>query len=116
MTVNPDAGISAPTTFDDQAVYAFRFNLDGDLRKEVTYKVRFSAPFRASRNLERVQAFEVRCATDDFARSGPSGELILRGSIGSIFSNKSGSLGFAALTSDPFAGDRAALGIFQALR
>ena len=41
MTVNPDAGISAPGTLREEALYAFRFDLNHDARKELTFKVRF---------------------------------------------------------------------------
>ena len=29
MTVNPDAGLSAPDSFREEGLYAFRFDLDG---------------------------------------------------------------------------------------
>jgi hypothetical protein len=38
MTVNPDAGLSAPETFRDEGLYAFRFDLNGDAREELTFK------------------------------------------------------------------------------
>ena len=41
MTVNPDAGVSAPETFRDEGLYAFRFDLNGDAREELAFKVRF---------------------------------------------------------------------------
>lgn len=47
MTVNPDAGISAPDTFRDEALYAFRFDLNADGCEDVTFKVRFDAPGHA---------------------------------------------------------------------
>ena len=43
MTVNPDAGISAPDTFHEEGLYAFRFDLNNDAREELTFKVRFGA-------------------------------------------------------------------------
>ena len=43
MTVNPDAGVSAPETFRDEGLYAFRFDLNGDAREELAFKVRFGA-------------------------------------------------------------------------
>ena len=42
MTVNPDAGVSAPETFRDEGLYAFRFDLNGDAREELAFKVRLA--------------------------------------------------------------------------
>ncbi len=39
MTVNPDADLSAPDTFRPEGLYAFRFDLTGNMREEVTFKV-----------------------------------------------------------------------------
>jgi hypothetical protein len=47
LTVNPDAEGSAHGTFRDEGLYAFRFDLNGDAREEVTFKVRFSEAFHA---------------------------------------------------------------------
>jgi hypothetical protein len=33
MTMNPNAGQSAPDTFRDEGLHAFRFDLDGDARE-----------------------------------------------------------------------------------
>ena len=41
MTVNPDAGLSAPDTFREEGLYAFRFDLNGDAREELAFKVTF---------------------------------------------------------------------------
>ena len=38
MTVNPDAGLSAPDTFREDALYAFRIDLNDDAREEVTFR------------------------------------------------------------------------------
>ena len=38
MTVNADAGLSAPDTFREEGLYAFRFDLNGDAREELTFK------------------------------------------------------------------------------
>ena len=47
MTVNPDAGLSAPDTFREEGIYAFRFDLDGDAREELAFKVTFGPPSHA---------------------------------------------------------------------
>ena len=43
MTVNPDAGLSAPESFREEAIYTFRFDLNGDGQEEVAFKVTFGA-------------------------------------------------------------------------
>jgi hypothetical protein len=47
MTVNPDAGLSAPDTFREEGLYAFRFDLDGDAREELAFTVTFGPPSHA---------------------------------------------------------------------
>jgi hypothetical protein len=44
MTVNPDVGLSAPDTLHPEGLYAFRFDLNGDAREEITFKFRFGEP------------------------------------------------------------------------
>jgi hypothetical protein len=38
--LNPDVGLSAPDTLHPEGLYAFRFDLNGDAREEVTFKFR----------------------------------------------------------------------------
>ena len=60
MTVNPDAGRSASDTFRDEGQYAFRFDLNGDAREELSFKVRFGAVLHADEHDgAHVQGFEV---------------------------------------------------------
>src|SRR5271155_4757530 len=71
MTVNPDAGISGPDTFRDEGLYAFRFDLNGDAREELTFKARFSAPSHVPGDEHaHVQTFELRRATGTAALRG----------------------------------------------
>ncbi len=61
MTVNPDAGLSAPDTFREEGLYAFRFDLDGDAREELAFKVTFGPPSHAGGDDHKhEQTFEVR--------------------------------------------------------
>ena len=61
LTVNPDAGLSAPDFFREEGLYAFRFDLDGDAREELTFKLRFETVQHGAQNEHRhVQSFEVR--------------------------------------------------------
>jgi hypothetical protein len=51
MTVNPDAGLSAPETFRDEGLYAFRFDLNGDAREELTFKFSVMLTLAANQTL-----------------------------------------------------------------
>jgi hypothetical protein len=74
MTVNADAGISAPDTFPVEGLYAFRFDLDGDAREEVVFKFRFGDPRHAAGDEHRhIQPFRVLRAQGDQI-SGDAGE------------------------------------------
>jgi hypothetical protein len=114
MTVNPDAGVSAPTTFRDEAIYSFRFDLDGDHREDLAFKVRFGDVEHADGDDHKhVQPFQVRRAIGEFARNGPEGELLLEGKTESLVYSGSGLSAYAGLAPDLFAGDAAALGVFR---
>jgi hypothetical protein len=85
MTVNPDVGLSAPDTLHPDGLYAFRFDLNGDAKEEVTFKFRFDEP-RHGDGGERthIQPFVVRKATGDDAVRGDAGENLLEGETGSV--------------------------------
>ena len=71
MTVNPDAGLSAPDSFRDEGLYAFRFDLDGDACEELTFKLRFGTVEHSAQNEHRhVQSFEVRRSVGALATAG----------------------------------------------
>lgn len=112
MTVNPDAGISAPDTFREEAIYAFRFDLNNDACEELTFKVRFGAVANANGHTH-FQTFEVRSAAGDAALRGVDGELIVAGRTGEVANGDAGVMVFAGLAPDLFAGDAAALGSFR---
>jgi Domain of unknown function (DUF4331) len=114
MTVNPDAGISAPVTFRDEAIYSFRFDLDGDHWEDVAFKVRFGEVEHADGDEHKhVQPFRVRRATGKAARKGADGELIIEGKTEQIVRTKAGLTAFAGVAPDLFAGDAAALGVYR---
>ena len=114
MTVNPDAGVSAPESFRDEAIYAFRVDLDGDHREDLTFKIRFDGVTHAAGDEHRhLQKFEIRRATGNDALKGAEGELIIAAVTGEIASTGTGVMAFAGLTADHFAGDGAALGVFR---
>jgi Domain of unknown function (DUF4331) len=114
MTVNADAGVGAPESFRDEAIYAFRFDLDGDYREDVTFKVSFGEVAHAAGDEHRhIQQFEVRRATGTDAFKGANGELVVAGTTGEIATTEAGAMAFAGVTPDLFAGDSIALGAFR---
>ena len=85
MTVNPDVGLSAPDTLHPEGLYAFRFDLNGDAKEEVTFKIRFGEPRHGDGGEHtHIQPFEVRRATCDDALRGDGGESLVAGETGSI--------------------------------
>lgn len=115
MTVNPDAGVSAPDTFRDEGLYAFRFDLNGDAKEELAFKVRFGEVEHAGGDEHRhIQHFEVRRSSGNQALRGAEGELIASGATGASVMGKDGVRVFAGLAPDLFAGDAQALGKFRA--
>jgi hypothetical protein len=114
LTVNPDAGGSAPDTFRDEGLYAFRFDLNGDAREELTFKVRFGEVSHAEGEGHRhVQTFKVRKATGDSALSGVEGELMVSGQTGHSITTPSGIRAFAGLAPELFVGNAAGVGAFR---
>ena len=91
MTVNPDAGLSAPDTFREDALYAFRIDLNDDAREEVTFKIRFGAVRDVGGEAHKhVQNFEVRRATGLSALLGVEGEVIAAGRTNETLNTQSG--------------------------
>ena len=83
MTVNPDVGLSAPDTLHPEGLYAFRFDLNGDAREEVTFKFRFGEPRHGDGSEHtHIQPFVVRKATGDDALRGDAGESLVEGETG----------------------------------
>ena len=114
MTVNPDAGLSAPDTFRKEGLYAFRFDLDGDAREELAFKVTFGPPFHADGDDHKhEQIFEVRRSPGAAALKGANGDLIAAGTTGAVVKSKSGVTEFAGLAPDLFAVDAAAFRAFR---
>ena len=85
MTVNPDVGLSAPDTLHPEGLYAFRFDLNGDAREEITFKFRFGEPRHGDGSEHtHIQPFVVRKATGDDALRGDAGESQVEGETGSV--------------------------------
>ena len=79
MTVNPDVGLSAPDTLHPEGLYAFRFDLNGDAKEQVTFKFRFGEPRHGEGSEPTyIQPFTVRKATGNEAVRGDAGGVWLR--------------------------------------
>src|ERR1700675_4531904 len=103
MTVNPDVGLSAPDTLHPEGLYAFRFDLNGDAREEVTFKFRFGEPRHGDGSEHtHIQPFVVRRATGDDALRGDAGESLVEGETGSVATN-SGLRAYVGIAPDLFA-------------
>lgn len=114
LTVNPHAGPSAPDTFHEEALYAFRFDLNCDSHEDVTFKVQFGASAQVDGNEhQHVQAFDVRRAIGGVARKGAEGELIISGHTGQVVKTDRDYRAYAGLAPDLFAGDAVALNVFR---
>lgn len=106
MTVNPAATAQTTAPFRDEAVYAFRFDTDGDRHEDVSFKVRFT-------DGEGAQRFDVIRA--DRAPDGLDGDVILTADLGvTAGATMTGVRAFAGVVHDPFAGDATALENFKA--
>ena len=113
LTVNPDAGVSAPVTFREEGLYAFRFDLNEDLREEVAFKITFGPVCHDGAHPHvHVQDFSVHHMRGAAAVKGVAGNVIVRGRTGRVV-EAGGFRAFAGLAPDLFAGDAAALGAFR---
>lgn len=112
MTVNPDVGLSAADTLHPEGLYAFRFDLNGDAREEVTFKFRFKEPrHKNGDEPTHVQAYEVRKATGEDATRGAAGELLVEGETGKIETGPD-VRAYVGIAPELFAGDASGLHIF----
>ncbi len=103
MTVNPDVGLSAPDTLHPEGLYAFRFDLNGDAKEEVTFKFSFGEPRHADGSEHtHIQPFVVRKATGDDALHGDAGESLVEGETGSVAAN-SGVRAYVGIAPELFA-------------
>jgi hypothetical protein len=112
MTVNPDVGLSASDVLHNEGLYAFRFDLNGDSREDVTFKFRFSEPRHENGDEHRhIQTYEVRRAAGEAARRGLAGELLIQGETGK-HAEKSGVRAYVGTAPELFAGDAVAIASF----
>jgi hypothetical protein len=112
MTVNPDVGLSASDNLHPEGIYAFRFDLDGDVREEVAFKFRFGEPHHGdSDEHTHIQKFQVRRATGEEATLGTAGELLVEGETGKV-GGKTDVRVYVGTAPELFAGDAFALHTF----
>jgi len=115
MTVNPAANVDTAAPFRDEAVYAFRFDTDGDRRDDVSFKVRFGEVVHISSHtsgLTHAQKFSVYRA--DHSADGLGGDVVASGHTNEVVSGEGDVRVFAGVVNDPFAGDAAGLEAFKA--
>jgi hypothetical protein len=106
MTVNPAATAQTSAPFRDEAVYAFRFDTNGDRSEDVSFKVRFE-------EREGSQRFDVIRA--EHAPDRLDGDVIVTARLGVTTEGATpGVRAFAGVVCDAFAGDAAALESFEA--
>src|ERR1700693_1832892 len=100
MTVNPNAGTTAPDTFHEEGLYAFRFDVNDDAHEDVTFKIRFGEAGHAEGegpDGRPGQTLQVRRAAGRDAAEGTQGEVIASGTTGRIVAGDAGVRIFAGL-------------------
>jgi hypothetical protein len=106
MTVNPDAGLSSPTTLRPDALYEFKIDLDGDAREDLAVRFVVESP---EGGLQRVRVLR---AVGDAARAGSGGEILGAGRAGEAIALAGGGRAWFGLASDPFRANGPALRAF----
>jgi Domain of unknown function (DUF4331) len=108
MTVNPDAGVTSPTTFHPDVVYEFKIDANGDAFEEVSYRIRLGAP-----DANGEQPLTVLRAAGESARSGADGEPLAQGLTNEEARLTNGGRVWAGLRADAFYADGAAAFVFE---
>jgi uncharacterized protein DUF4331 len=111
MAVNP-AATAASLAFHPEGLYAFRFDVDGDAREEVTFKVRFGdAPH--TRGGQHAQLYQVLWATGADAAAGAGGQVLAEGQTGQIVGGEPGARAYTGVAADMFFANRDGLHQFK---
>ncbi len=106
MTVNPDAGLSSPTTLRPDALYEFKIDLDGDAREDLAIRFVVESPEGGP------QRVRVLRAAGEPARTGSDGAPLGAGSAGQAIALAGGGRAWFGLASDPFRANGPALRAF----
>jgi hypothetical protein len=112
MTVNPNAGTKAPQTFRDEGVYAFRFDLNGDAKEELTFRVLFGEVTHTEDGHHQ-QTVTLLIADGNDAAHGIGGRTLAVGITNEIIDSGPGIRLFAGLAPDLFAADSLGLHAFK---
>jgi hypothetical protein len=114
MTINADAGISAPDTLPLESMYTFRFDANNDAREEVLFKFRFGQAQHVNGDeRSHVQPFQVRRAEGDLIK-GDSGDLLIKGETGKIATTLPSIRAFVRVVPELWAAD--AIAFFNLLK
>jgi hypothetical protein len=108
MTVNPDAGVTSPTTFHPEVVYEFKLDTNGDALEELGYRFRFGPP-----DANGEQPLTVLRSAGESAQSGADGEPLAQGRTNEEVRLARGGRVWAGLRADAFYADGAAAFVFQ---
>lgn len=108
MTVNPDAGVSSPSSLHPDVVYEFKIDTNGDALEDLSYRIRFGVP-----DANGKQPLTVLRATGESARSGADGEQIAQGYTNEEASLTIGGRVWVGLRADAFYADGAAAFVFE---
>jgi hypothetical protein len=104
MTCCADAGISSPDIFHPEGTYAFRVDLNRDIKEDVVFKFRFGEPEHAAGDEHRhTQSFRVLRATGA-AIPGDGGEVLAEGRTGAVVET-GGVKAFAGIRPELWAAD-----------
>lgn len=105
MTVNADAGMSAPDALPLESMYTFRVDTNGDATEDVVFKFRFGQPRHVDGDEHHhVQSFQVRRA-EGGAIKGDAGELLIEGETGIVATSPSGIRAFVGVAPEMWAAD-----------
>ncbi|HEY4458492.1 MAG TPA: DUF4331 family protein [Pseudonocardiaceae bacterium] len=99
MAVNA-AATTDNATFHEEGLYAFRFDLDGDAREELSFKVRF----------DDQQAYQVIRSTEPL---GVAGDVLVSGQVGEVADGPGGVRAYAGIAADMFFANRDGLHAFK---
>jgi hypothetical protein len=108
ITVNPDAGVTSPTTFHPDVVYEFKIDTNGDALEDLSYRIRFGGPDTSGE-----QSLTVLRATGQNARSGADGVPLAQGHTNEEVRLATGGRVWAGLRADAFFADGAAAFVFE---
>jgi hypothetical protein len=111
MTVNPAATPDC-FAFHEEGLYAFRFDVDGDAREEVTFKIRFGDVSHAGAG-QHTQEYQVLRATGADAAVAAGGQVLAEGQTGQIVDGKLGTRVYTGAAADMFFANRDGLHQFK---